>query len=84
MVAIFCWNYYYNNTFPLFPSGQLSFLFNQIATRCNGNRNIVWSLTLLSMAHFTIAPLLLHDVFIVGIVTRIQPLSNNVELRAVT
>lgn len=33
------------------------------------------------MAHFTIAVLLLHDVFIVGIVTRIQPLSNNVELR---
>lgn len=33
------------------------------------------------MAHFTSAFLLLHDVFIVGVVTRIQPLSNNVELR---
>lgn len=33
------------------------------------------------MAHFTITFLLLHDVFSVGIVTMIQPLSNDVELR---
>lgn len=36
------------------------------------------------MAHFTITFLLLHDVFIVGIVTRIQPLSNDVELRSLS
>lgn len=33
------------------------------------------------MAHFTIAFLLLRDVYIVGIVTRIQSLSNDGELR---
>lgn len=44
--AIFSPNYYYNNTSTLFPSGQLSFLFNQIATRYNRNWNIIWSLTL--------------------------------------
>ena len=33
------------------------------------------------MAHFTITFLLLHDVFIIGIVTRIRPLSNDAELR---
>lgn len=35
--AIFFPNYYYNNTSTLFPSGQLSFLFNQNATRYNRN-----------------------------------------------
>lgn len=79
--AIFFPNYYYNNTSTLFPLGQLSFLVNQIATRYNRNWNIIWSLTLLSMAHFTIAFLLLHDVFIIGIVTSRWPLSNDVELR---
>lgn len=44
--TIFFPNYCYNNTSTLFPSGQLSFLFNQIATRYNRNWNIIWSLTL--------------------------------------
>lgn len=44
--AIFFPNYYCNNTSTLFPSGQLSFLFSQIATRYNRNWNIIWSLTL--------------------------------------
>jgi hypothetical protein len=73
--AIFFSSYYCNITSTLFPSGQLPFLFNQIATRYNRNGNIIWSLTSLSMPHFTTAFLLLHDVFIVTVVTRIQPFS---------